>query len=284
MAISVLLLACATSPLARAQTIFAVTGNAGHLDSNGTVGATLYTVNPGTGVATLVGDVKDGATQLNNMNALSFNPLTGQLYGMTSPTDTVPGGALYSIDKNTGAATLIGSNALSIVSMAFSPAGTLYAIDDPGANLSTVNLTTGAIATVGPLQNASPSDGGLAFGISGTMYLKSYIDLFTVDPATGAASATFIHRYGDGLGNAVAISPTTGIAYGIQLNAFTSDLYSVDLSSNNDSLIATIYDGAGNPVSYVSALAFAPIPEPNLILTGLFCLGMSRIRRRRIAS
>ena len=61
----------------------------------------LYTINLGTGAATLV-----GSYGIDDLFALAYDPATNKLYGDST------NGSFYSIDTNTGASTLIGSNGI----------------------------------------------------------------------------------------------------------------------------------------------------------------------------
>src|ERR1700686_4476231 len=95
-----LVLSTVVVPALQAQTLYMATG------SNG-VNGQLYTVDPSTAVATLVGPILIGANPVG-ITGLAFNPLTGVLYGATSNDGPNPEAALITIDPTTGAATLVG--------------------------------------------------------------------------------------------------------------------------------------------------------------------------------
>ena len=109
----------------------------------------LYTIDPATGAATLVGPFGTGL-----MIEIAMGP-EGDMYGHDIGTD-----AIYQIDPNTGAATLVGPtgyNANYAQGMDFdNQDGTLYIwlYQGSGANIyGTVNLTTGAVT---PLAVSAP--------------------------------------------------------------------------------------------------------------------------------
>jgi hypothetical protein len=263
--------------------------------------STLYTVDTATAAATKIGDVMVGTTQLSHMTGLDFNPVTGVLYGVTSKSGTTNGG-LYTIDRNTGAATLIGTHNLNVPDISFKSNGALYAIDGANNDLWTFNLTTGAPSLIGPLTNTNSANGGIAFNSAGTLYLKSTQDFYTVNQTSGVATLAGLPIINSNSNNALAFSPTTGLAYTIEREGTGAtagtNLYKMDLVNLNNGSVDSIeinaartfgginLDGANVP--YISALAFGaapilvPVPEPNGFMTGLLCLGVvAALRRRR---
>lgn len=105
------------------------------------------------------------------------------------------GGALHTIDVETGVATLVGSTGLrGPVALAFSPEGILYGWDlgdsnaTGGAGLVTIDRVTGVAVDVDPTVNApeglpTPVQ-VLGFAPDGTLY-GAWKNLFIVDTATG---------------------------------------------------------------------------------------------------
>jgi hypothetical protein len=74
----------------------------------------LVQIDPSTGaLISAIGLIMDGTTPIN-ISDLSVQPGTGILYGVRGPNDGLNGqGLLYTINKLTGAATLVGAPALS---------------------------------------------------------------------------------------------------------------------------------------------------------------------------
>jgi len=184
----------------------------------------IYTVNPATGAATLLGDTGLGFAAVED---LDFNA-AGTLYASVNIAGAAGTGAdhLAIINKGTGAATVIGpfgsctgvtipstgGGSCTIEGMAgiaFDGAGRLWgshrvidvvAAGSPG--LYRINVATGAATFVAPFLDASGGSlsGGVAslrFACNGTLYGGTVFavapatdggDLITINPATGAFS------------------------------------------------------------------------------------------------
>ena len=115
------------------------------------------------------------------------------LYGIRGPTDLHRGaGKLYTIDKTTAVATLVGATPVRRDSIAFAPDGTLYEAGfTPGVvppTLYTLNPANGAPLTAVPTPPPDDNYGALAvrptdnvlFGGDGAGGF-----IFTIDPSTG---------------------------------------------------------------------------------------------------
>jgi hypothetical protein len=262
----------ALAPSAHAQTLYAATG------SNGVDGQ-LYTINPATAVATLVGPVLIGASPVG-LTALAFHPLTGVLYGLTTNDGPNPEKSLITVNPATGAAALIGSiGANAAGDMAFSPSGVLYAWQRSGGNLVTISLTTGAATVVGPTGAPFVGGGAVSF-VGGVLYAAvggSDGPLYTVNTSTGAATAgpTLTGAPIDG---AMAAMTTSG---GGVLYAVDSD----QSSSPTQSRLVTINTTTGAVTQVAAldlpgdtdALAFVSAPAaivPTLSTRGILALGL----------
>jgi hypothetical protein len=148
----------------------------------------LVTINPTTGIATLV-----GATGLTAIieGDLAFDPITGFLYGLY---DVVgPNYDLFRINPATGAATTIGAiaNVSDFSAMAFNAAGVLFVVNNGDGKLLTVNTATAAILST---VNLSPNPGGEVAGLAidpstGVFYYANGYavtsNLYTLDTSTG---------------------------------------------------------------------------------------------------
>lgn len=116
--------------------------------------ANLYTIDQGTGAATLVGAF---GSSLSYMLMLACDG-SGNMYGIDISTDS-----LYSINKGTGAATLIGSTGQALnyaQDMCYDiDNDILYAAGySGGGKLYTCNVATGALTLVGAFQNNAEID------------------------------------------------------------------------------------------------------------------------------
>jgi|CXWL01.1.fsa_nt_gi hypothetical protein len=152
---------------------------------------------------------------------LAIHPLTGVLYATGGYNDGVSAHqstGLFTIDKTTGAGTLIGFAAgnccegdfgVMLNGIGFRSDGTLFAngwalggpsYPDPNqSHLYTVNLATGAATHIGPsgvTLGRSLKYSGLAFSANGTLLSMGSFDaasgaLYSVDPTTGAATSLY---------------------------------------------------------------------------------------------
>jgi hypothetical protein len=93
----------------------------------------LYSTNPDTGSATLIGTMT-----VNQVTDLAM-AASGQLYAATQSN-------LYSVNPSTAATTLIGpfTTTTSMVGLDMGPAGVLYGLEQFGARIFTINTSTGA--------------------------------------------------------------------------------------------------------------------------------------------
>jgi Tol biopolymer transport system component len=143
------------------------------------------------------------------------------------------GTTLYVVDSNTGASTLIGPyGKVGVLSQAFSPSGTLYAVSRGGsaalAQLLTVDLNTGAATVIG---NTGVQVEALAFTPDGTLYAANFNtnDLYTLDLSTGAA--TFVGHLGFSGIMDMAWDPANSTMYAVASLCNGSQLYSINLAS-----------------------------------------------------
>ncbi len=173
-----------------------------YLSNGGSVGpASLYTIDPNNGSATLVG----GLAGIQGVDALAFDA-AGNLYGGgwsgsegrllgIDPSDT-------SVDSNIA---MSGTGNSFVPGLAFDPSGVLYGSRGNSGghteDLVTIDLGTGALTAIGGTSHVI-SD--IWFAADGTLYGGSPTgDLFEIDPGTG--DKTFLFNTG------VRISGLTGI-------------------------------------------------------------------------
>ena len=264
----VTVLGLAAIPAAYAGTLYAVSGS-------GNAASVLYILDSTTGgVLQTV-----GATGFSHVTGLAINPTTGQMYGQVSDAFGSGGTQLLSIDKNTGAGTVIGSTGEQIPDMTFNAAGVLFAWSESGANgndyLITLNLATGAPSFIGT-NNVSTSNTGLAFDRNGILWLKPGGSLYTLNTTTGIG--TFVEGLSGSPQNALAFDQNN-VAFTVTRNGSNSTLQTIDIGTGNVNTVGSI--GVGS----ISALAFdlgAPVPEPGtLSLAGLAFGGLALTLRKR---
>lgn len=214
--IAMLAFATLLSGLASAQTLYAATG------SNGVAG-NLFTVNPATAAATLVGPIVVGALPVS-ITGLAVHPATGVLYGATAPASPNLPMNLVTINSTTGAATVVGPLGTRVSDLHFNAAGTLFGWFQNAPNeLATVNIATGAATAVGPSGLAAfVNGGGIAINAGGTAFVTvhgSAGTLDTVNTATGVGTAgpAMAGAPIAGSVNALAFSPA-GTLFGVNSN------------------------------------------------------------------
>lgn len=209
---------------------------------------TLVKLDPATGALLFSVPITFGGNPLEILD-LAVKPDTGLIYG-TSLTSTIPGSSIYTIDKTSGEATLVGATGALGVTLAFAPNATLYM---SSATFSAAGVQTGSfLHTVNPLTGAIIS---------------------TV--AIGALpSGNFVHFGGLG------VRPTDGALFGAGREATVSqrgDIYTLSATG-----AATLIGSTG--VGEVGDLAFTPIPEPTTMLLlsiGLLGVGAATGKKRR---
>jgi hypothetical protein len=142
-----------------------------------------------------------------SFGGLAIDPATGVLYGTGQ--NGFQSMALFTIDKNTGAATFVGQCGgecckapfgFQLNGLGFRGDGTLFAngytLDNGASHLYALNLSSGEATDIGPhgvTVGRALKYSGLAFGADGTMYslgsaTSSTQALYSVDPLTGAAT------------------------------------------------------------------------------------------------
>lgn len=150
---------------------------------------TLITINPVSGVVTLVGTLGVGADDVG----LSFGP-GGQLFMADAGT-----GALYTVDTGSGAATQVGALGAPIDSLAWRQADqTLYGMTEDLPNLYTINPVTGEASLLSSLMAVPQTNNtGMTVDRDGVLWgmwedtnpTGETTVIFTVDdPQTGATT------------------------------------------------------------------------------------------------
>ena len=232
----------------------------------------LLEIDPTTGAAVDIGIIRHGTTELSIYD-LAVHPTTGEIYGISTFLGTNCVACLYTIDRNTAAATLIGGAAIGLGlpgGLAFGSNGELY------------------LTTVSPI--AGP--------FSGTR--RNPLDFVVLDPATGQIVSRedllleqqFIVRAGN-----VSTLITSIVLQGLEVLP-GGRIVAVGDNGNTmmyERVFGQARDPNGNPVGperfvwrllgdsgeNVSDLAYL-VPEPHLglLLAGaLFVMGLRRCKR-----
>ncbi|HYW50375.1 MAG TPA: DUF4394 domain-containing protein [Gemmatimonadaceae bacterium] len=228
-----------------------------------------------------------------NLTDIDFRPLTNTLYGYD-------GDRLYTVDLNTGVATLAFdvNNTTGMSGVDFNPVADRFRVTDFIGNTYRINQLTGATTVDGAYMFAM---GDVNFGrtprLTSVAYTNSDNDpatgttLYAIDPTLGQLilvgnpNGGAINTVGTGLGIGSIASVTgfdifssSNMAYfsAILTGSMTNNFYSLNLNSG----VATLIGGI--PGNRVTGLALTNVPEPGtwaLMVTGL--IGLGGIARRR---
>ena len=144
----------------------------------------LSVIDPSTGDVTLVGKL-GGAGEYETPVAMAVDPSNGSLFAWNN--SDPPQHSLATVDRCTGAATLIGSGGEQLSALAFAPDGTLYGLDDA---LFEVDPATGVVTPIGHFDG--PVIAAADFGHDGVLYgveltgLDISEQLYTIDLEFGS--------------------------------------------------------------------------------------------------
>jgi hypothetical protein len=210
---------------------------------------------------------------------MDFRPSNGVLYGASS--------SLQTINVKTGHATTIAPLADLMVSIAFSPSDQLYAVNNAGTTLFTLNPVTGSTLTSVPITGTSSANeiNGIDFAANGTLYGVGAA-LYSLNPLTGVASRitpSGTNITGPGASpifDDIDFAPD-GVLRGVTFDQ--SQVNSLLFTINTSTGLGTLVGGTGFGMD---GLASIPTPEPSslvLLSFGILCAMMScwRCRSRR---
>jgi hypothetical protein len=170
----------AAAARADAQTLYGSTSS-GHGE--------LYILNPAIGgVLQDVGVLNDSGATNYSVTGLAFDPLNGLLYGSTGGASAT---RLLTINPASGLVNVVGSfnaGSATMTDLAFDQSGHLYGISSSGgANLYSINLSTGQATMIGASGVSFAEGGGLAISSGGIFYGPPIPGEYgTYDPTTGA--------------------------------------------------------------------------------------------------
>ena len=141
-------------------------------------------INPIDGDADPIGEL---GVNFPSVAGLAFDPITNTLYASSN----LDAANLYTVNTNTGFATLVAPLGLNMPSLAYVPSETtLYGASGQTDSLYKINVNTGELILVGPL-GVGISYNGLAYlAETDTLYMswRSGRKLYAIDRNTGAAT------------------------------------------------------------------------------------------------
>jgi hypothetical protein len=244
------------------------------LDSSG-IGGTLYTLNQSTAAETLVGPVSPAGFpgDLTSDTRLAS-------FGIWAPDITT--NSLIKIDPNTGLGTPVGvftTQGHAITSLAFDiTTGRMYgttssAYSGEPDRLYAIDHNTAVANPIG----AGIGFGNvwaLAFNNLGKLYgvANDTHQLILIDTATGAGG--LVAPVGPLSIFDIATRPEDNVTFAA--NAFSNELYTLDLNTGATTLVGT----HTLPTHNMVGLAFGPVPEPTT-LTLLTAATLVTLRRKR---
>jgi hypothetical protein len=253
--------------------------------------SSLYTIDPSTGAATLV-----GAIGYDRVGALDFDPSTGILYGIGSNTPNTF--SLITIDTTTGLGTTVGNTVGNFQDINFRSDGTLFGF--AGGALYTLNLTDGSATLVGSISSGIGTGNGLAFDPMDTLYRINGDTISTLDQSDASETVTGTVNYPVDLvnprTNAMDYDLTTGTLYASVIHSVPGDrpgsltganfIAEIDLATGDVS-------NARLTISGLDGLAVLPeqqvpptngVPESmSTLWLGLVLIGLFACRRFRRA-
>lgn len=287
-----LAMACVVSgwTQAHADIIYAASGSQG-VDGN------LYTLDPLTGAATLVGPLVDAADSPYGLTGLAFDPVSGVLYGSTANASPTAPGSLVTVDPATALVTLIGDFAgiaSTMSDITFISDGTLYGLAAADQHqLYTIDPATGIVTLVGPAGGLSHFGGGSLAARPGDNVLFA-----TPNSSTDPPGDLVIVSAADGSQTLVAALSGAPLVDGTSIVIGAADfssagvLFGVNIDRNGLSHLVTINTATagvtdvGASANNLDALAIqreiAAVPAPSaFVLLGLGFAGLIALRRAR---
>lgn len=262
----------ARSAPAGATALYAVTG-AGPQFCGGSP-SFLYELDPSDATPSKIADITIGGNPVTHVSGLAVHPSTGVLYGYMGfqGSDCSLGGSgsdgtLITINKTTGAATIVGSSGIASPDMTFDPFGTLYAWSEGDVaqaeqdDLYTLSTATGASTRVGEC-GCGTSRTGLASDSAGRLWLKpSSSSLNRMNPFTGQIFGSTVFLSQD-THNMLAFGPSDALYSGERSQSssgFNFGLKTIDPSTGTVANVGT------NLLYNISALTWdlGTITPPN---------------------
>jgi hypothetical protein len=159
-----------------AETLYS-TSLRGEATGSAFVAGNLYTVDPSTAAAKLIGPIRLANTAVG-ITAVATHPKTGVFYGITAGLSPAVPRSLVTVDLESARATVIGKLSERGSDLAFAADGTLYMWAPQLRRLVKVDLATAAIDPLGPSGIDAGTSGGIAIDRNAG---KAYV------AATGAA-------------------------------------------------------------------------------------------------
>ena len=232
--------------------------------------SSLYQINPTSGDAIIIGEIKNGADP-NPIGVSGLDFFGGVLYGAGPGPRGSTIASMETIDPSTGAIISLFNTIPKCADISFSPInGKLYCISPGASTLYTLEKTTGVATKVGDTGLAAGGGVGGALAVSpsdGTIFAGTFFALFTLSPDDGtiltAKSWVFPSDWSD-----VNCRPSA-FAFD-NANTLYASFICADKLSGEDigAFLATVNTENGQvtqigpTVASLDAIAFAPLVTP----------------------
>lgn len=206
---------------AHANTLYLSTDR--HDDAHESVRGDLFTVDPLSARAKLIGPIRVGGVLAVGVTGLAIHPHTKVLYGITCGKHPMIPPSLVTIDPATAVATLVGPLGKAGSDINFDSRGTLYVWLRDERQLGTVDLATGHASPTG-VSIPVPVEGGLAIDRRGSVFVASSATMLErIDTRTGKRIEAHELRGAPFSGpiNSLSFSPS-GVLVGINAEAGTT--------------------------------------------------------------
>jgi hypothetical protein len=238
-----------------------------YTSTSGSAGGTLYIVDQATGaIVQNVGPLNDVNGINYGITGMAFHPTTGILYGATHNYVNASSATLrrlVTINPATAQVTVIGSFNLPVVpgtnpraptmsDISFDAAGNLYGVGSIGAQLYSINTSTGQATQIGNAGFDYTEGGGLAVSSAGVFYGTPHVDKYGTYSST-LGTFTFITN---------PVKPAGG-PYGA-LGFDGGTLYGANKGNTSQRLVTivpatgAVTDVGAIPLLGVDAIAFKP--------------------------
>lgn len=185
------------------------------------------------------------------ITGLAIHPSTGVLYGVTGNSDADAPGSLITIDKATGAGTLVGGlgGGQAAADITFGADGTLFGWLEPSSDdLATIDLTTGAATIVG--ESGLSTFGSALAGNGNPLTFAGEGDsgcLHQIDMTTGAASCPVSLDGSTDVAISAASYDSAGRLFAVRLvnqgAGGTSELITIDPSTGAITVVGASVNG-----------------------------------------
>ncbi|HEX3097512.1 MAG TPA: hypothetical protein VHQ02_07325 [Usitatibacter sp.] len=243
---STLVLLAAAFAARGADTLYA-TSLRGEAAGGAFIAGNLYTVEPATAAAKLIGPIRLGETEVG-ITAVASHPRTGVFYGITAGLSPAVPRSLVTVDLDSARASLVAPISMRGSDLAFGPDGTLYMWVPDAKRLVKLNPDNGAIEPLGPSGIEAGASGGLAIDRGGG---KAYV------AATGANGT--LDSIDLETGKGTPGPKLTGAPFAVSIDNMTLSpsgvLYAVNSNGGAPSNAALVtIDVATGAVSQVGAL------------------------------